>query len=151
MGLRSRKSGDESRSWKSGDESESAASWKSGDESESAAYGLAIQSFWIGAVEYVIRGFVSVGCDGVGGIVNGGDDKMGEEGHHEQSDEAAMIMVISKSTIGWPVRKKWKIAAEGTLGTPRGTCTRRHFDCWPLGSEGGHALVGAPGGLMLAQ
>ena len=48
-----------------------------GDESESAVYGLARQSFWIGAVEYVIRGGVSVGCDSVGGIVNGFDDEMG--------------------------------------------------------------------------
>ena len=47
-----------------------------GDESESAAYGLARQSFLIGAIEYVILGVVSVGCYGVGGIVNGGDDKM---------------------------------------------------------------------------
>ena len=76
MGLRSRKSGDESRSW------------KSGDELESAAYGLARQSFWIGAVEYVIQGVVSVGCDGVGGIVYGGDNEMGEEGQHGRSDAA---------------------------------------------------------------
>ena len=84
MGLRSWKSGDESRSWKSGDESESASSWKSGDVSESAAYGRAKQSFLIGAVEYVIPGVVSVGCDGVGGIVKGGDDEMGEEGQHKR-------------------------------------------------------------------
>ena len=53
-----------------------------GDESESAAYGLARQYFSIGPVEYVIQGVVSVICDGVGGIVNGGDDEMGEEGQH---------------------------------------------------------------------
>ena len=40
------------------------------------------QSFSIGAVEYVIRGVVSVRCDGVGGILNAGNDKMGEEGQH---------------------------------------------------------------------
>ena len=51
---------------------------KLGDESESAAYGLARQSFSIGAVEYAIHGVLSVGCDGVGEIVNGVDDKMGE-------------------------------------------------------------------------
>ena len=67
-----------------------------GDESESAAYGLARQSFWIGAVEYVIRGVVSIICDGVGGIVNGGDEKMGEEGQHRWSDAATVIMVVSK-------------------------------------------------------
>ena len=49
-------------------------------------YGLAKQSFWIGVVEYVIRGVVSVGCDGVGGIVNGGDDEMGEESQHGRSN-----------------------------------------------------------------
>ena len=49
---------------------------------ESAAYGRARQSFLIGAVEYVIPGVVSVGCDGVGVIVKGGDDEMGEEGQH---------------------------------------------------------------------
>ena len=53
-----------------------------GDESESAAYGLARQYLLIGAVEYVIQGVVRVGCDSVGGIVNGGDDEMGEEGQH---------------------------------------------------------------------
>ena len=73
-----------------------------GDESESAAYGFARQYFWIGAVEYVIQGVVSVGCDGVGEIVNGGDDKMGEEGQHGQSDAATIIMVVSKSTNGGP-------------------------------------------------
>ena len=31
---------------------------------------------------------MSVGCDGVGGIVNGGDDEMGEEGQHVRSDAA---------------------------------------------------------------
>ena len=84
----SRKSGDELRLWKSGDNSESAASWKSGDESESAAYGLPRQSFSIGAVEYVIRGVVGVRCDNVGGIMNGGDDKMGKEGQHGRRDAA---------------------------------------------------------------
>ena len=59
-----------------------------GDEPESAAYGRAIQSFSVGAVEYVILGVVIVGCDGVGGIVKGGDDKMGEEGHHVSRDAA---------------------------------------------------------------
>ena len=122
-----------------------------GDESESAAYGLAIQYFWIGAVEYVIRGVVSVGCDSVGGIVNGGDNEMGEEVQHGWSDAATIIMVVSKLTIGGPVRKQWKIAAKGTLGTPQGTCARRHFASKPLGSEGGHAPVGAPGRMMLAQ
>ena len=71
---------------------------------------------------------MSAGCDRVGGIVNGGDDKMGEEGQHGRND-VVTIMVVSKSTIGGPVRRKWQIAAEGTLGTPRGTCTRRHFAC----------------------
>ena len=28
---------------------------------------------------------MSVGCDDVGGIVNGGDDQMGEQGQHGQS------------------------------------------------------------------
>ena len=72
---------------------------------------------------------MSVGCDGVGGIVNGVDDKMGEEGQHGRSDAAIIIMVVGKLTIGWPVRKQWKISAKGTLGTPRGTCTRRNFAC----------------------
>ena len=71
----------ELRSRKSGDESEPAASRKSGDVSESA-YGRARQSFSIGTVKYVAPGVVSVGCDGVGGIVKGGDDEMGEEGQH---------------------------------------------------------------------
>ena len=44
--------------------------------------------FWIGAVEYVIRGVVSVGCDGVGRIVNGGDEEMAEEGQNRRSDAA---------------------------------------------------------------
>ena len=35
------------------------------------------------------------------------------------------IMVVSKSTVGEPVRKQWKISPEGTLGTHRGTCTCR--------------------------
>ena len=83
--------------------------------------------FWIGAVEYVIQGVVSVGCDGVGGIVNGGDEEMGEEVKHGQSDMAKIIMVLSKSTVGEPVRKKWQISTKGTLRTPRGTCTRRYF------------------------
>ena len=78
-------------------------------------------------VEYVIRGVVSVECDVLGGIVNGGDDEMGEEGQHRRSDAAKIIMVVSKLTIGGPVRKQWQIAAEGTLGTPQGTCTCRHF------------------------
>ena len=94
---------------------------------------------------------MSVGYDGLGGIVNGGDDEMGEEGLHGRSDVATIIMVFSKSTIGWTVRKQWQIAAEGTLGAPWGTCTRQHFACLPLGSEGGHAPVGAPGGMVLAQ
>ena len=72
---------------------------------------------------------MSVGCDGVGGIVNGGDDKMGEEGQHRRRDAAKIIMVVSKSTVGEPVRNQKQIAAEGTLGTPGGTCTRRHFSC----------------------
>ena len=79
--------------------------------------------------EYVIQGVVSVRCDGVGGILNGGDDEMGEEGQHGRSNAATIIMVVSKFTIGGPVRKQWQIAAEGTLGTPRGTCIRRHFAC----------------------
>ena len=99
------------------------------DESESAAYELARQSFWIGAVEYVIGGVVSVGCNGVVGIVNGGDNKIGKKGQHGRSDAGTIIMVVSKSTIGGPVHKKWKVAAKGTLGTPRGTCTLRHFAC----------------------
>ena len=86
MGLRSRKSGDESRSWKSGDESKSAASWKSGDVSESAAYGRARQSFLIGLVDYVIPVIVSVECDVVGEIVKRGDDEIGEEGQHGRRD-----------------------------------------------------------------
>ena len=45
---------------------------------------------------------MSVGCDGVGGIVNEGDEKMGEEGQHGQSDAATIIMVVSKSTNGGP-------------------------------------------------
>ena len=72
---------------------------------------------------------MSVGCDGVGAIVNGGNDKMGEEGQHGRSDAATIITVVSKMTIGGAVRKKWQISAEGTLGTPQGTCTRRHFAC----------------------
>ena len=72
---------------------------------------------------------MSVRCDGVGGSVNGGDDKMGEEGQHGRSEAATIIMVVSKSTIGRPIRKQWKIAAMGTLGTPQGTCTRQHFAC----------------------
>ena len=61
-------------------------------------YVLARQSFWIGAVEYVIRGVVSFGCEGVGGIVNGGDDEMGEEGQNGRSDAMTIIMFVSKST-----------------------------------------------------
>ena len=49
---------------------------------------------------------MSFGCDGVGGIVNGGDDEMVEEGQHGRSDAATIIMVVSKYTIGGPVRKK---------------------------------------------
>ena len=90
MVLRSRKSGDESRSWKSGDESESAAWWNSVDVSESA-YGRARQSFSIGAVEYTILGVVSVGCDGVGGIVKGGDDEIGEGGQHGSTAAAKFL------------------------------------------------------------
>ena len=52
---------------------------------------------------------------------------MGEEVQHGRSNAATIIMVVSKSIIGGPVRKQWKIAAEGTLGTPQGTCTRRNF------------------------
>ena len=66
----------------SGDKSESVALWKSGDVFESALYGRARQCFSIGAVEYVISGVVSVGCEGVGGIVKGGDDEMVEEGQN---------------------------------------------------------------------
>ena len=84
MGFRSQKSGDEWRSWESGNKSESAASWKSGNELELVAYGRARESYLIGAVEYVLPGVVSVGCDGVGGIVKGGDDKMREEGQHRR-------------------------------------------------------------------
>ena len=62
---------------------------------------------------------MSVGCDGVGGIVNGGDDEIGEEGQHGLSDAATIIMVVSKSTIGGPVRQQWQTAAEGTLRTPQ--------------------------------
>ena len=72
---------------------------------------------------------MSVGCDGEGGIVNRSDDEMGEEGQHGRSDAATIIMVVRKLTIGGPVHKQWQIAAEGTLGTPQGTCTRRHFAC----------------------
>ena len=50
--------------------------------------------------------------------MNGDDDKMGEEGQHGRSDAATIIMVISKSTIGGNVRKKWQISVKGTLGTP---------------------------------
>ena len=32
--------------------------------------------------EYIILGVVSVICDGVGGIVKGGDEEMVEEGQH---------------------------------------------------------------------
>ena len=102
---------------------------KVGDESESSAYGLSRQSFWICVVEYVIQGVVRVGCDGVGRIVNGGDDKMGEECQYGRSDVAVIIMVVSKSTIGEPVRKQCQISAKGTLGTPLGTCTLWHFTC----------------------
>ena len=91
-------------------------------------YGLAKQYFCIGAVEYVIRGVVSVGCDGVGGIVNGGDYEMGEESQHGGSN-VTIIMVVSKFKIGGSVRKQCKIASEGRLGTPQGTCTRRNFSC----------------------
>ena len=119
MRLRSRKSGDESRPQNSGDESESVASRKLGDESESAAYGLARQSFCIVAVKYVIRGVVSVGCDGVGGIVNVGDEEIGEEGQHGRSYAATIIMVASKLTIGGPVHKQWKIAAGARSRLPR--------------------------------
>ena len=49
-------------------------------------YGRARQSFLIGAVEYVIPGVVSVVCDGVGRIVKGGDNEMGEEGHKRRRD-----------------------------------------------------------------
>ena len=31
---------------------------------------------------------MSVGCDGVGGILNDGDDEMGEEGQHGRRDAA---------------------------------------------------------------
>ena len=58
------------------------------DVSESAAYGRARQSFLIGVVEYAISGVVSVRCDGVGVIVKGGDDEMGEEGQHGGRDAA---------------------------------------------------------------
>ena len=39
-------------------------------------------------VEYVIPGVLSVGFDGMGGIVKGGDEKMGEEAHHVSRDAA---------------------------------------------------------------
>ena len=42
---------------------------------------------------------MSVGCDGVGGIVNGGDDEMGEEGQNGRSDAMTIIMFVSKSTL----------------------------------------------------
>ena len=70
-----------------------------------------------------------IGCDVVGGIVNGGDDEMGEEDQHGRSDVETIIMVVSKSTIGGTVCNQWQIAAEGTLGTPQGTCTRQNFAC----------------------
>ena len=54
----------------------------------------------------------------MGRLVNGGDDEMGEEGQHGRSDAETIIMVVSKSTIGGPVRKQWQTAAEGTLGPP---------------------------------
>ena len=88
MGLMLRKFGNESRSWKSSDKSESAALWKLGDVSESAAYGRARQSFLIGAVEYLIPGVVSVRCDGVGAFLKGGDDEMKEEGQHVRRSAA---------------------------------------------------------------
>ena len=72
-------------------------------------------------------------------------------GRPARTERRGDIMIISKLTIGGPVRKQWQIAAEGTLGTPCGTCTCRDFACWPLESDGGHAQVGAPGGVMLAQ
>ena len=49
---------------------------------------------------------MSVVCDGMGGIVNGGDDELGEEGQHGRSDAATIIMVVNKSKIGGPVRKQ---------------------------------------------
>ena len=58
---------------------------------------------------------------------------------------------VIKLTVGEPVRKQCQISVEGTLGTPRGTCTHRHFTFFPLESEGGHVPVGDQGGLMLAQ
>ena len=43
---------------------------------------------------------MSVGCDGVDGIVNRGDDEMGEEGQHRRSDTATIRMVVSTPEIG---------------------------------------------------
>ena len=61
---------------------------------------------------------MSVGCDGVGGILNGGDDEMVEEGQHGRSDAATIIMVVSKSKIGGPVRKQWKFPPRAHSGPP---------------------------------
>ena len=54
---------------------------------------------------------MSVGCDGVGGFVNGYDYEMGEEGQHGRSDSPKIIMVVSKLTIGGGVCKQWQISA----------------------------------------
>ena len=55
------------------------------------------------------------------------------------------IMVVSKLTVGEPVRKQWQISAKSTLGTPRGTWNHRNFACWQLGSEGGACTSWIPG------
>ena len=62
---------------------------------------------------------MSVGCDGVGGIVNGGDDEMGEEGQHGRSDASTIIMVVSKSTNGGPYVINGKLPLRARLGPPR--------------------------------
>ena len=61
---------------------------------------------------------MSVGCDGVGGIVNGGDDKMGEEGQHGRSNAAKIIMVVSKSTIGGSRACPWRQFAISYVQAP---------------------------------
>ena len=61
---------------------------------------------------------MSVRCDGVGGIVNGGDEKMGEEVHHRRSDAATIIMVVNKSTIGGPYVSNGKFPPRARSGPP---------------------------------
>ena len=58
-------------------------------------------------------------------------------GRPAQTEGRGKKMVVSKSTVGEPVRKQWKNPPEGMLGTHRRTCTRRHFAFWPIWSEGG--------------